>query len=244
MATGVLALVHILAWKTDLFDRKAGAWKSASGGIGIAYAFLVLMPTLAKAQQGFTPTSDSGLYGFLAHHYYLVALAGLVVYYSMDIAVERVLLRPERRPWRALAKALVYSHAGAMSGYFLLTGYLLVEMYSQSIASLVLFAGAMLAHFAAIDHGLHTKYGGLYEAVLRWVFALSTVGGAILAIATHVEHTTLALWNALFAGALIVSTIKEKVPDSSYGRIRPFMAGVLGYSILLLVLEYVGALAE
>ena len=50
LATLLLALVHIFVGKLRFLKEDPAAWNSAAAGIGIAYAFLVLLPKLAAAQ--------------------------------------------------------------------------------------------------------------------------------------------------------------------------------------------------
>jgi len=229
LAAGVLSAAHLLVGRLPFLDARPAGWKSVAGGIGISYAFLVLLPKLASAQVVLRAAADGGVYGFLEHHAYLVALAGLSLYYGLDIAVEDLRLRPEKRGWRAVAKLL---QAAGFSGYFFLVGYLAGELPGWSLALLGLSV-AMLVHFLAIDHGLRHKYGDLYDRVLRWVFTAATMAGALLATTTEIRFTTLALLNSLFAGILIIATMQEKVPSSRHALFWPFFAGAVGFGVLL-----------
>jgi hypothetical protein len=229
LAAGVLSAVHLLVGRLPFLDARSAIWKSTAGGIGISYAFLVLLPKLASAQVVLRAAADGGVYGFLEHHAYLVALAGLSLYYGLDIAAEDVL---RRRGWPAVARLLVVIQAAGFSGYFFLVGYLVGELPGWSPGLLGLSV-AMLVHFLAIDHGLRHKYGGLYDRVLRWVFMLTTMAGALLATTTEIRLTTLALLNSLFAGMLIIATIQEKVPSSRHALFGPFFAGAIGFGVLL-----------
>lgn len=236
-AVGLLLAVHLLAGRSGLFATRRYAWKSVAGGVGISYAFLVLLPKIAATQETLGASSRQGLYAYLEHHAYVVALAGLVIYFGLDVAVERVLVMPERRQWKPAVTALVVGHACGLSGYFLLIGFLLVETPGAQPLSLALFTVAMVIHFLAIDHGLRHKYGGLFDRTLRWVFAVATALGAVLAITTEISYEALALLNALFAGMLVIATIKEKIPGTADARFLPFLAGTIAYSVLLLLTE-------
>lgn len=232
LAAGVLSAVHLLVGKLPFLDARSSIWKSVAGGIGISYAFLVLLPKLASAQIVLRAAADGGVYGFLEHHAYLVALAGLSLYYGLDIAAEDVLRRPERRGWRSVVRLLVVIQAAGFSGYFFLVGYLVGELPGWSPALLGLSV-AMLVHFVAIDHALRHKYGGLYDRVLRWVFMLTTMAGTLVATTTEIRFTTLALLNSLFAGMLIIATMQEKVPSSRHALFWPFFAGAISFGVLL-----------
>jgi hypothetical protein len=240
VAASTLALVHVYVGKLRFLDKNPDLWKSAAGGVGISYAFLVLLPKLGSAQVELQGAADSGLYGFFVHHSYLVALVGLIIYYGMDVAVANVLVLPSSRAWRPAVKLLVFTHAGSLSGYYLLAGYLMSEQEDRgcvSYVSLCLFAAAMILHYLTINHGLRRKFGGMYDRYLRWAFVAASIGGWFLAAIIEIPYTALVLLNSLFAGALIVFTLKEKTPGSDRVHFWPFLAGVTGYSLLLLLIE-------
>ena len=240
VSTVLLCLIHLYVGRFRIFDRGQGQWKSAAGGVGIAYTFLILMPKIAKAQPVLEQASGSGIYSYLVHHSYLVALFGLVFYYGMDAAVENMLVRPDRRDHRLWVRLLLYLHASALSGYYFVVSYLMTEDSQPSFRgylTLTVFVLAMLFHYATIDHGLRAKYGGIYDPFLRWAFCIASASGWLVATTTTIPYTSLALLNCFFAGSLIVFTLKEKVPETGYVRLRPFLCGVGGYTILLLIIE-------
>ena len=96
-AAVLLSLVHVFVGKFRFLSRNVVIWNSVAGGIGISYAFLVLLPKIAAAQPALQAAADVGILGYLNHHAYLVALAGLVFYYGMDAAVS---WQDWKSPWR------------------------------------------------------------------------------------------------------------------------------------------------
>lgn len=237
IAAALLALTHAGVHRLQLTQRGLYAWKAAAGGVAISYAFLVVLPKLASAQNALEKTAGTGVQGFLAHHSYVVALFGLTCYYSLDVVVDRLMLLPDRRVWRPAITALTVIHVGSLSGYYFLVGYLLGSDYSRDLPTLALFTVAMLVHFLALDDTLDAKYGKIYDRVLRWLFVVATLGGTVLARITDLSFVTLALLNSLFAGILIIATIKEKVPSGSRARVWPFVAGAAINAALLLLVE-------
>lgn len=240
----LLAFVHVFVGKLRFLEEDPAAWNSAAAGIGIAYAFLVLLPKLAAAQGTLETVSESSIYGFLAHHAYFVALAGLVFYYVMDVAVERVLVLPERRAWRPAVRLLVHAHAGSLMGYYLLVSYLMSEQVDGSFIGyvfLLLFGTAMVLHYATIDFGLRRKYGGLYDRYIRWVFVAASITGWLLATTTQIAYTTIALLTSLFAGALLVFTLKEKMPGTTGIKFIPFLTATLIFSFMIVGIELLTA---
>ena len=96
LAAAVLAAVHIFGGKLRfLSPAPRSAWLSGFGGVSVAYVFVHLLPELAEGQEAVERRSEGEgpLLGFLEHHVYLVALAGLALFY----AIEQHSLRSRRR---------------------------------------------------------------------------------------------------------------------------------------------------
>ncbi len=240
IAAVLLSLVHVFVGKLYFLGKHPEIWKSAAGGVGISYTFLVLLPKLAAAQTLLERVTESGPYGFLVHHSYLVALAGLVIYYGLDAAAENVLVQPNRRTLGLTARLSVYLHASSLSGYYFLVSYLMSEAQDAgqfAFVSLFVFALAMLLHYFSLDHSLRKKYGGFYDRFMRWTFVAASLGGWIVASTTRIPYEPLALLTSLFAGVLTLFTLKEKLPGSGHVRFRPFLVGAAGYALLLLIIE-------
>jgi hypothetical protein len=104
----------------------------------------------------------------------------------------------------------------------------------------ILFTLAMLVHLLAIDHGLREKYGGLYDRVLRWAFAVATLAGTVTAKATVLTAIPMALLNSPFAGILLVATLNQKLPSIQRVQFVWFLVGVAAYAVIALVVEFVG----
>ena len=237
-----LAATHVVVGRIAILDRWAGTWKSAAGGVGLAYAFLVLLPKLASAQPVLERVSESGLYGFLTHQSYLLALFGLVAYYAADATVERkrdaAQLAEQESGAPVRMSLAVRMHASILAGYY----FLMLEGRGNGTAariSLVMFGVAMFLHFLSIDHGLRRKYGSLYDEWVRWVFVVATLGGWIAALVTKIPYEIVALLTSLFAGVLIVVTLREKLPGRESQRLVPLAFGAACYALLLLVIEMV-----
>jgi len=82
-------MIHLWSDKLRLLCREncEQNWLSVSGGFAVGYVFIYVMPKLAMKQLILTGAPDTGLYGFLEHHAYLVALLGFIFYYGIDRAV-------------------------------------------------------------------------------------------------------------------------------------------------------------
>lgn len=225
IAVCLLSLTHIFVGRLRfLHAQPHSAWLSLSGGAAVAYVFAYLLPKLAQKQEVLLNASDSGLYGFLEHHAYLVALAGFVVYYGIG-----------RAAVFAKNHVLLVQVAGFV-GYSVLIGYLVAD--SPSIVALVLITIAMSLHFLGMDHGLLHKYGAAYDRVIRWLLVLSILVGWGIGVSTKISDTTVALWFAFLAGGIIINVIEEELPAENHGRFLPFFAGAVAFTILVLAIEW------
>ena len=243
VAAAALAVVHLGVARLRFLRRDPARWSSLAGGIGISYVFMVLLPKLASAQDTLAEVAGGPLVAFLAHHSYLVALLGLCVYHGLDAAIEHAAGRVRDARGGLVVRLIVQLHAGGLAVYHFLVGYLLVEgarAPGGTATGTVLFALAMAAHFVGLDHELRHRYPRLYDRRLRWAFAAASLGGAVTGAITLISPAALALLNALFAGGLIVLTLKDKVPGRGSVRFGTFFAGVVVYSSLVLVVEAYG----
>jgi hypothetical protein len=242
-AAAGLAAVHLGVARIRFLQRDPPRWSSLAGGVGITYVFMVLLPKLAAAQDTLAAAAGGPFVAFLAHHSYLVALAGLVVYHGLDTAIEHAAGRVRVQRGQRVVRLLVQLHAGGLAGYHFLVGYLLVEgarVAGGNATGTVLFALAMAVHFVGLDHEIRHRYPWLYDRRLRWLFAAASLGGAVTGAVTLISPETLALLNALFAGGLIVLTLKDKVPGRGSVRFGAFLVGVVAYAGLVLAFEAYG----
>ncbi|MBW3543851.1 MAG: hypothetical protein KY476_26685, partial [Planctomycetes bacterium] len=88
VAVAVLAAVHLFAGRLRFLDViPRSRWLSIAGGVSVAYAALHLLPELGRKKGVF---AEAGGAAWMEHSVYLLALAGLVVFYGLEkLARER-----------------------------------------------------------------------------------------------------------------------------------------------------------
>lgn len=229
-----LVLVHIFVGRV-VFRSETGrdAWLAAGGGAAVAYSFLVLLPKIAAAQLLLAQDDTADWTGFREHHSYLAALAGLCSMYALDVAANRlqsIVRRPasriERLRLSAAWTSLLTLDALGFSLYAMLAAYTLSLRPGRQALSQLLSAAVIVAHFLVIDYKLHASLGLFYQRYVRWSLAGATLLGWGLAQPAPVSYEAVALWNSAFAGALLMSALREKVPEARQVRMGPFLAGV------------------
>jgi hypothetical protein len=222
-ATGLVALgfalVHLLGARLDfLRSMPRSLWLSAAGGVSVAYVFVHILPDLAAHQRR---VEEGGVLESIESHVWLIALAGLAVFYGL-----------ERLARRGRGDSGVFRiHLGSFALYNLLIGYLLV--HREESGGLLFYALALGVHFLVNDQGLREQHGHAYHRV-RWLLAAAPLAGWALGIAFALPGLAITALFAFLAGGIILNVLKEELPEDRESRFAAFAAGAAGYAALLL----------
>lgn len=234
----VLALVHIFAGKLRFLEgTPRSAWLSVAGGVSVAYVFVYLLPDLGEAQETVSEAAGEGL-AALEHHVYLIALAGLVVFYGLERAAVSSRKRQRGASGEdATSTEMFWIHVSSFAAYNALIGYLITQRGEEGQdRTLVLFAIAMALHFVATDYGLREHYKDGYHRIARWVFTVALLGGWAIGWTGEVSEAALAILLAFLAGGVILNVLKEELPEERESRFWAFLIGAGAYAALLLAL--------
>ena len=231
----LLALVHMAAPALRVLSVvPRSVWLSAAGGISVAYVFVHLLPELAAGQRD-VGEEVTGALARVEDHVYLVALAGLAVFYGVEWTSRRS--REARRARegedRTEARAFWFSIA-AFAVYNGLIGYILVHREQETTRALILFAVALGVHFLVTDAGLIRHHGADFHRLGRWLLVAAVVAGWAIGLATEISDAALAVLIAFLGGGVVLNVLKEEVPTEQQARFVPFLLGAAGYSALLL----------
>lgn len=233
---GALAAVHLFGQRLRALDvAPRSSLLSAAGGASVSYVFVHLLPELEHARRT-VERGGSLLTAFTEHHVYLVALTGFIVFYGLErFACLHGHGDRSDTGGGETGQGVFWVHVGSFAGYNGLVGYLLVHREEAGIANLLFFAVAMGLHLLVNDHGLREHHRDIYRRVGRWVLAAAMVGGAIVGAA--VDLRPVALWTlfAFLAGAVILNSIKEELPEERESRFRAFAGGAAMYAALLVL---------
>ncbi len=162
-----------------------------------------LLPELSEGQETIAETldEDESLY-FLENHTYLVALVALAVFYSLErmaVSSRRSKRREENED--STSEGVFWLHIASFAVYNFLIGYLLLRQLTTGLQDLLLFFVAMALHFVVNDHGLREHHKEAYLYAGRWVLAVATVLGWVVAFLTEIPKITVAVLTAFLAGA-------------------------------------------
>ncbi|UCG71659.1 MAG: hypothetical protein JSV45_10345 [Chromatiales bacterium] len=235
-----LSLVHLFVYRFRFLQQEAGPWISASAGVAIAYVFVDVLPLLASQQARLTAEDATGWLRFLKHHAYLVAMAGFAFHYAIALSRDArsnpdaagSLIGGALMPKFSLISLLIYAF---------LIGYLIGEKWDHDGQPGLLFALAMAVHFIGLNHLAYEEAPSIYIRWLRFQLAAVTLIGWLLGILTRVSDAVFFLSFSFLAGGIIVVAMAVELPRIR-ARTRDFLAfngGMLGFSGLLLIAEYV-----
>lgn len=267
VGAALLAAVHIV---TPLLRFLGGTprsiWLSIAGGVSVAYVFVHLLPELAEGQEHVSqavhaaqtrharggPTLTDlvlGL-GYAERHVYLIALAGLALFYGLDKLAKRSRGQQPpadggtrassdegRQPGTAevsTSPAVFWIHMASFGIYNALIGYLLLHREAPGLASLGYFVVAMALHFLVTDFALNEDHKRRYRSIGRWLLSVSLGVGLLLGAKTQLSAATIAVLVAFLAGGVILNVLKEEVPSERQSRFWAFGMGLVAYAVLLL----------
>jgi hypothetical protein len=223
LAAAALVAAHLLAGGLRFLDvAPRSRWLSAAGGVSVAYVFVHLLPELREAQEA-VEREAGGFLPFLEDHVFLVALAGLALFYGVELASRR-----SGGGGGAFRLSMT-----SFAVYNAIVGYLLVEREDDGVRDLALFALAMGVHFVVNDHALRAHHREAYARVGRWLLAASVVVGVAVGHAAELSQAGLGLLIAFLGGGVILNVLKEELPEERESRFWAFALGAAAYAALL-----------
>lgn len=228
-----MALAHLFSGKLlFLSGVPRSPWLSAAGGISVAYVFLHVLPELGERQGAIEEAGGLGL-AFLEHHVYVMALAGLGLFYGLERAAKSARDRDDGGSEGAL---VFWLHIASFSVYNALIGYLLLHRETPGLQSLLLYSFALTLHFVVNDYGLREDHKGAYDRIGRWILTAAIFVGWGIGLVSEIHETALAVLFAFLAGGIVLNTLKEELPKERESRFWAFALGGVAYATLLLAL--------
>lgn len=245
LLAGGLAAVHVFAGKIlSLRSVPRSQWLSIGGGVSIAYVFVHLLPEIAERQAriaGGAETANAASAAVQEHLLFVAVLAGFAVFYGLEqfahrsrrqTSSEEVVGDAETR----MAASSFWIHVGSFATYNALVGYLLLRRPETGTRSTLLYATAMGLHFLVNDYGLREHHRDAYEHVGRWILGGAVLAGLAVGYVAAVPELLIGLLLAFLAGGVVLNVIKEELPEERQSRFRAFGAGLVVYTVVLILI--------
>ena len=228
----LFGVIHFAGRRFDfLGTTPRSIWLSLAGGISVAYVFVHILPELAEHQREVSERlSEGSAREALGSHVYIVALAGLALFYGLER-----MLRCSKLDAQKQSDDIFWNHLGSFALYNFLVGYLLVHRDEQSVQGLALFAFALGVHFIVNDQAFRKDHGRLYDRSGRWLLAVMPMAGWIAGVATEIDPLWLSALFAFLAGSIVLNVLKEELPEDRESRFWAFALGGAAYSALLIL---------
>jgi hypothetical protein len=228
VAVLVIAATHIFF---PAFDKATAKHRRLllpfTAGIAIGYVFLYLLPKLSDYTALIIKESAFG-WEFLHYRLYLLALVGFLVY----LAIDRLSL-----PEHPYAKRVRLIQGAGFCFYNVLIGYIVFSLPRPGILPYLLGTFAICAHFIGIDHQLRRWQEAAYDRYLRWLIAASVLAGWGISLFFELPKEFLMSATALLSGGIIINVMTEELPDKREGRLAPFLAGVVFFLLMVIIMR-------
>lgn len=226
IAVLLVALLHVSAGSLHRGVLDRPTWLSVASGLAVAYVFVHLLPELAEAEDRFVEARPERPLTWLESHIYVAALIGVL----LALGVDRAAAGRERRGTR------FWLHTSSFAAYNMLVGGLALRVAEGTTMALAVVAFG--AHFLVNDHELQSIYGRAYVRYGRWLLASAIIAGWGIAALTRPPAPLVAALLGLLSGGIILNVIKDEIPGRREGRYGAFVAGAIGYTLLLLAMSY------
>ena len=197
--------------------------KSFAGGLAAAYVFLLVLPKLADQQVLLArAASDWPLVKYLYHHAYLVAFAGFVTYYLVNVLAQATDVSVPRSTRGVVLIA-------GLGAYMALIGDLIATQEPRPLP-LALFSTALTFHLLGLNLAVYGRLSRSWKW-LRPLLSMFLFLGWLVGVGSAIPGAIHALVSAWLAGGIIVLVVLIELPKER----RPwaFCAGALTFAALL-----------
>jgi hypothetical protein len=230
----LIACVHLFVGRMKSLRRADGLMLPASTGIAIAYVFMDVLPHLASKQAILMAEYEGVFFNFAAHHTYLLALLGFMVFLGVELNLQRQQQLATDKGWTTQLAVV----AASLCFYSFLIGYMLAEQPAHRVEPALLFAIAMSAHFAGLNFLHWERAPFLYDGPFRIVYAASILVGWFAGYASDISEPVFAMTFSYLAGGIIGAAVVSELPRVKQTRnFVVFCVGAIGFTVLILLFE-------
>ena len=215
-----LATCHLLS---PLADRALGtrrqAFTSFSGGLAAGYVFLHLLPELDRGHR------------LLGTRIYFVALVAFTLTYALEC------LTQGRSESSVIHRVRFTIHVAFLFAYTVLIAFTLVVQLPDAPLLIAVFAISIGMHFLACDIGCIEKFGERFVRRGRYALAGAAVLGYTGSLLRPPRDVVVDTVTAAVAGFILFSVFREELPNLRKARLRLFLAGVVTFFVMHVLLE-------
>lgn len=240
--------VHLGSHKIYGFSKKhKQSVLSFSGGIAASFVFLDLLPSLQNADPhlqavfGNTPL----IIIFLEKAIFAVAFIGFITFFALEyLAFKSRYAKLDKNKQNmkniSASRPVFYIHLGLIAWVSLIITYSLRFEVQTTGLGVILYTVALSLHFFVSDRAMEEHYQKLYVKYGRYVLAIIPLIGWSLSILFPERISEAYVLLAFVAGVVLFNVVKNEIPNIGRGSPLWFFAGALFYSVILLMIPWVG----
>ncbi|MEX0685085.1 MAG: hypothetical protein WD267_09475 [Balneolales bacterium] len=229
----LLACVHVFANKiTLLHTLSKSKWISLAGGISIAFVFVHILPEIHNMQITVKEKEEVSI--FIERYLYIVALAGVMIFYGLERMMIHFRTNITSGKIKSVEDSIFWWHICIFATFNLLIGYYIHHEEKSEIGTLLTYI-AIGFHFLINDYSLLQHHEKNYRQIGRWIMAGAVVAGWFLGILYTIPDITSYALFSFVAGAIVVNSFKEELPEDKENNFVWFLAGATVYTVLLLI---------
>jgi len=233
IATFCLMIFHWLSpWFANKLPGNGRTFISFAGGVAVAYVFLHMLPDLVEYNKpiGVFLIQNSLLTQFSELMIYIVALAGFLLYYGLELAAEN-------HAHKSNADWTIYSlHLFMFCLYNFLITYTMSLRAADSITATILFTFAMALHFVLTDRKFSKLYPKRFNYQGRFILMLALLIGWIFSVIFDPVNVMVAAFMLAFlAGSVLLNVFREEFPKSGLVSYCWFSGGTFVIALILVL---------
>lgn len=227
-----LSCVHIFANRISILNELPRRnWLSLAGGISVAFIFLHILPELQQLQGSLA--DENLLPYFFENEIYAISMAGILLFYGIEQMI--IHLQEETSEKKIRDHVIFWSHIGVFALFNSFIGYYLHnEMKVEGLSSFLTFV-ALGFHFLINDYSLLRHHDTMYHNTGRWVMSAAVIAGWGIGASFTIPDIVLSLLFAIIAGAIVVNSFKEELPEEKESNFLFFLFGAVLYTLLLVL---------
>lgn len=225
--------IHLFSKRLSFKRFSLRTFLSFSGGVGLTYVFLHLLPTLPESQEvlseslHWTPSTIPMNYAI-----YMVTLLGVCIFYTMDRVIIKAWETAEITNPDKIESEIFWFHIAFFSLYNAMIGYLLaLEPYDDPVYAPLFFI-AFALHIVTNDWSLRHHHENVYDHIGRWILASSILVGWIAGIRLEISDLMIALVESFVTGGMLLNVVKDELPPEREGSLHGFLSGIFIASFL------------
>ncbi len=227
LAVAVIASVHLASvWLRRLRFMPRSRLLSVAGGMAVAFVFVALLPSVARAQLNLAGEAALGERP-AGRVLFFATLVGLLASFTVARSVRAGIgIRP------GLRRRLLWLNVASNALLEITIGYLIVVGH-RTAGQLALFTIAMVLRALITDRGMYEAHRHDFDRYGRPVLLVAAPVGWLLGVVGELPPAAVA---AVRAGGVVLHVLQEELPEDRESRYPAFLLGALGYATLLLLL--------